>query len=341
MKRLFFEPCYSIIVKKYKEWKVMKKIISVLLILVLLCTALYGCGAAETADKPDDCKIGIAAPDVTHGWVAGVAYYAEKYCKEQGITYKITTSADAAEMMASLNDLVTWGADAVILWPQWTGMEDAVSEIIAQGIPVINFDVNINAEGIYKVTGNNYGMGYESAKYIVEKVGEAANIAVMDVPSVGSVTEQRKAGFYAYLDEINYDKSNIFEVSEAAFTRDDGLRDMTDILESHKQVDAVFSMDDETSIGAIQAITEAGRTDIKAITGGGGMQEYFKMIKDTKYASLGLASALYSPSMVEDAVKAAISLCNGEPCESEIVIPTTIVTADNVDNYIDPQNTVY
>lgn len=322
----------------------MKKFISTLLILVVLCTALFGCGAKtqpENTDTPDAYKIGIAAPDVTHGWVAGVAYYAEKYCKEQGITYKITTSADAAEMMANLNDLVTWGADAVVLWPQWTGMEDAVSEIIAQGIPVINFDVNIDAEGIYKVTGNNYGMGYESAKYIVEKVGEAANIAVMDVPSAGSVTEQRKAGFYAYLDEINYDKSNIFEVSEAAFTRDDGLRDMTDILESHKQIDAVFSMDDETSIGAIQAITEAGRTDIKAITGGGGMQEYFNMIKDAEYASLGLASALYSPSMVEDAVKTAIALCNGETCESEIVIPTTIVTADNVDNYIDPQNTVY
>ncbi len=320
----------------------MKKIISVLLIFVFVCSALCGCGAnTKTEETADSYKIGIAAPDVTHGWVAGVAYYAEKYCKEQGITYKITTSADAAEMMANLNDLVIWGADAVVLWPQWTGMEDAVSEIIAQGIPVINFDVNIDVEGIYKVTGNNYGMGYESAKYIVEKVGEAANIAVMDVPSAGSVSAQRKQGFYDYLKEIGYDQSNIFEVSEAAFTRDDGLRDMTDILESHDKIDAVFSLDDETSIGAIQAITEAGRTDIKAITGGGGMQEYFHMIKDAKYASLGLASALYSPSMVEDAVKTAVSLCKGETCESEIVIPTTIVTAANVDEYIDAENTVY
>lgn len=319
----------------------MKKIISLLLAVVLLCTALCGCGANTETEKTDSYKIGIAAPDVTHGWVAGVAYYAEKYCKEQGITYKITTSADAAEMMANLNDLVTWGADAVILWPQWTGMEDAVSEVIAQGIPVVSFDVDINTDGVYKVTGNNYGMGYESAKYITEKVGDGATIAVMDVPSIGSVSAQRKQGFYDYLKEIDYDQSNIFEVSEAAFTRDDGLRDMTDILESHDKIDAVFSLDDETSIGAVQAITEAGRTDIKAITGGGGMQEYFNMIKDAKYASLGLASALYSPSMVEDAVKTAISLCKGESCESEIVIPTTMVTVDNVDEYIDAENTVY
>ncbi len=321
----------------------MKKIISVLLICSFLCIALFGCANSNSGDSGSakERKIGIAAPNVTHGWVAGVAYYAEKYCKEQGITYKITTSADAAEMMANLNDLVTWGADAIVLWPQWTGMEDAVAEIVETGIPVVSFDVDVNTDGIHKVTGNNYGMGYESAKYIVEKVGEAANIAVLDVPSAGSVASLRKQGFYDYLDEIKYDKSNIFEVSEEDFTRDNGLKDMTDILESHEQIDAVFSMDDEISIGVIQAITEAGREDIHAITGGGGMQEYFKMIKDEKYASLGLASALYSPAMVENAVETAIALSNGEECEACIVIPTTIVTAANVDEYIDANNTVY
>ena len=316
----------------------MKRILSVLLALLLLCSALCGCTGTE---KKNPVKIGIAAPNVTHGWVAGVAYYAEKYCREHDLTYKITTSADAAEMMANLNDLVIWGARVIVLWPQWTGMESAVSELIAQGIKVINFDVELNCEGIYKVTGNNYDMGYQSAKYIVEKVGEAASIAVLDVPSAGSVSALRKQGFYDYLNEIKYDQSGIFEVSEAGFTRDNGLKDMTDILAGHDHIDAVFSLDDETSIGAVQAIMEAGRTDIKAITGGGGMQDYFRMIKDEKYASLGLASALYSPSMVEEAIRIAVALCNGETCEKNIVIPTTIVTAENVDSFLDPNNSVY
>lgn len=318
--------------------KILRKVISLVLVLAVFAGLFCGC-SAETGEK--SVKIGIAAPEVTHGWVAGVAYYAEKYCKAQNIDYKITTSSDAAEMAANLNDLITWGADAVILWPQWTGMEDSVAEIIDQGIPVVSFDVDIDCEGIYKVSGNNYDMGYQSAKYITEKVGDGADIAVLDVPSAGSVSALRKQGFYDYLKEVNYDESGIFEVSLDGFTRDAGLKDMTDILESHKNVDAVFSIDDEISIGAIQAITEAGRTDIKAITGGGGMQEYFKMIKDEKYSSLGLSSALYSPSMVEEAVKSAISLYNGEKCEEVIVIPTTVVTPENVDTYIDEENTVY
>ena len=299
------------------------------------------CTGKKDDPDPAGIKIGIAAPDVTHGWVAGVAYYAEKYCKDNGLAYRITTSSDAAEMTANLADLEVWGADVILAWPQWTGMETAIGELVEKGIPVVNFDVDIAVDGVYKVTGDNYGMGYQSAKYIVEKVGEAANIAVMDVPSSGSVCELRKQGFYAYLDEIGYDKSNIFEVSEAAFTREDGLKDMTDILESHSRIDAVFSMDDETSIGCVQAIVEAGRTDIKAITGGGGMQEYFRMIADEQYSALGLASALYSPSMVEDAVKIAVKLYNGEECDKVIVIPTTIVSAANANEYIDEGNKVY
>ena len=295
--------------------------------------------AVEEAAAPV-IKVGIASPDNTHGWVAGVAYFAEKYCKDNGYEYKVTTASDAAEMAANLSDLVAWGATLVVSFPQWAGMETAMQEVIDAGIPVVNFDVDVDCQGIYKVTGDNYDMGYQSAKFIIEKAGDAATIAVLDVPSSGSVAELRKQGFYDYLTEVGYDQSNIFEIV-TAFTRDDGLKDVADLLENYDHIDALFSLDDETSIGAIQAITEAGRTDIKAITGGGGCQEYFNMIADEQYAGLGLASALYSPMMIQDAIDTGIAILNGETPEAVIVIPTTIVSAENVADFLDPENDVY
>lgn len=296
--------------------------------------------AAAEAAAPE-IKVGIAAPAVTHGWVAGVAYYAEKYCKDNNLEYKITTSSDAAEMASALNDLVAWGATVIVSWPQWSGMETAMQEIIDSGIPVVNFDVDVDCTGIYKVTGDNYDMGYQSAKYIVEKAGEAAHIVVLDVPSSGSVCELRKQGFYAYLDEISYDKSNIKEYQLNSFAAADAQSAMADILEANPQIDAIFSMDDETSIGTLNTLVEAGRTDVKAITGGGGCQAYFKMIADEAYATYGPASALYSPNMVEDAIETAIKVMNGETVDPVVVIPTTIVSADNVADYLDENNTVY
>ena len=316
----------------------MKKIIAIALALVMVL-GLVACGNAAPAEKK--VKVGIAAPDATHGWVAGVAYYAEKYCQDNTLEYKISTSADAAEMQAGLEDLVAWGATIIVSFPQWAGMETAMQEIIDQGIPIVNFDVDVDCQGIYKVTGDNYDMGYQSAKYILEKVGDAASIAVMDVPASASVCELRKQGFYDYLKEVGYDTSNIFEVTLESFARDDGVAVMADVLESYDHIDAVYSMDDETSLGCIQAINEAGRTEIKAITGGGGCQEYFKVIASEEGKAIGAASALYSPAMIQDAIKVAIKVLNGEEADPVLVIPTTIVSADNVADHLDANNNVY
>ena len=86
----------------------MKKLIALLLVLAM-ALSLAACGAKEEAPKAEAAKtvkVGIVAPDVTHGWVAGVAYYAEKYCQDNGLEYKVHTSADAAEMQAGLQALV-------------------------------------------------------------------------------------------------------------------------------------------------------------------------------------------------------------------------------------------
>ncbi len=327
----------------------MKKVISLVLCAVMVLGLFAGCGSKteapaatpDAAPAPAAIKVGIAAPDVTHGWVAGVAYYAEKYCKDNGLEYKVSTSADAAQMQAGLQDLVAWGATVIVSFPQWAGMETAMQEIIDMGIPVVNFDIDVDCEGIYKVTGDNYDMGYQSAKYIVEKAGEAANIAVLDVPSSGSVCQLRKQGFYDYLTEVGYDQSNIVEFQLDSFSRDDGQSAAADILEKMPVIDAFYSMDDETSMGTILAMEEAGRTEIKAITGGGGCQEYFKIIGSDEGKAIGAASALYSPAMIQDAIKTGIKLLNGETVDAVLVIPTTIVSAANVADFLDASNNVY
>ena len=110
---------------------------------------------------------------VTHGWVAAVAYNAEQRAKELGVDYKVATSANAEEMTTQLADLLTWGATAIVAFPQWSGMEDPIKEALDKGVVVVNFDIDIAVDGVYKVTGDNYDMGVQGAKYIVDKVGDA------------------------------------------------------------------------------------------------------------------------------------------------------------------------
>ena len=292
----------------------------------------------DTSTAGEVYKIGVLAPEVTHGWSAGVAYYAEKRCQgladEGKIEYRVSVSGDGAEMTNQLDELKTWGADAIVAFPQWEGMEVPIQQAIEEGITVVNFDIAIEAEGIYRVSGDNYDMGFQSAQYIVDKIGTEGTVVILDVPTSGSVAELRKQGFLENLAEIAPNMKTVEYATQ--FTREDGLADMADILTANPQIDAVFSMDDETSIGAIQAIRDAGRTDIKVITGGGGAQEYFNMMLAEENQDLWIQSATYSPDMVEDAVDMAVDILNGNiPSDPVKIIPTTIVDRENASEFLD------
>ncbi|MCR1898370.1 ABC transporter substrate-binding protein [Irregularibacter muris] len=322
----------------------MKKFLVILLaVTLLLVPLLAGCNSSP-ADTQSDAgakegesqakhKIGILAPAVTHGWVAAVAYNAEERCKELGeeIEYNIQTSNNAEEMTAQLDDLMTWGADAIVAFPQWEGMEVPIQRALEAGITVVNFDIVIDEEGVYRVSGDNEDMGIQGANYIVDKIGTEGTVVMLEVPTSGSVSELRKKGFVETIEKIAPDLEVITYATQ--FTREDGLKDFADILTSNKKIDAVYSMDDETSIGVLQAIQEAGRKDIKVVTGGGGMQEYFKMMPENE--DIWIQSALYSPAMVKDAVDVAVKVLNGEKPEEVTIIPTTIVDRDNYTEFLD------
>ena len=310
----------------------MKKILTVLVVLAMV---LSMCGMTAVAEGQH--KIGILAPATTHGWVGGVTYFAQQAADSLDIDYTLLTSSDADEMSSQIEQLIQLGVEAIVVWPQFTGIETAAEMALEQGIKIYNFDMIINvdekyADDMYVLTGDNYGMGVAGAQYIVDKIGTEGKVLVMDVPGSGNVAADRKAGFMDTMAEIAPDMEFI-EIS-TAFAREDGLNDMADALTANPQIDAVFSMDDETSIGALQAIVEAGRTDVKAITGGGGCQEYFNMMGDEKYAGIWVSSATYAPDMIVSCVENAVKVLEGEDVEHTIVLPTNVVDRDNVADYL-------
>ena len=173
----------------------MKKILAVVVALILALGCLGITAVAE--EKP---LIGILAPATTHGWVGGVAYFAQQAADELDLNYKLLTSSDADEMSSQIEQLIQLGAKAIVVWPQFTGVETAAEMALEQGIIIYNFDMKINvdekyADNMYFLSGDNYGMGVAGAKYIVDKIGTEGTVLVMDVPTSGSVAELRKAGF--------------------------------------------------------------------------------------------------------------------------------------------------
>jgi len=318
----------------------MKKILA-LLLAVMMMMGMVSVASAET----DETYIGILAPVASHGWVAGVAYYAQQTADETGVKYTLLTAENAEEMSSGIEQFITLGVDAIVVWPQFPGVATAAEKALDAGIVIYNFDMTIEVseeyadhENLYVLTGDNYGMGVEGAKYIVDKIGTEGTVLVLDNPGSGPVAEARIQGFNDTIAEIAPDLT--IETIATTYVAADAQADVADALTAYDHIDAIFSLDDESSIGALQAIAEAGRTDIKAITGGGGCQKYFGMMTDETYAGISICSATYSPTMISTCIENTLKVLAGEEVENLIVDPTTIVDAANVEEFLD-ENSPY
>jgi len=306
-----------------------------LILLLVFGMTLTGCGGQSAPEQEEESAplIGISLPAADHGWVAAVSYYAEKTAQELGMNYKLVTSSDPNQQASQIEELISMECAAIVLFPHNNELTVAAQKILDAGIPLINFDRKVDVDATCYLAGDNPGIGANGAEYIAEKLGGKGNVVIAHVPAYGSIDVERVDAFKEVIAEKYPDIKIIGDYGAPSSSKEDGLKMMTDILTANPQIDAVYSMDDELSMGLFQAITEAKRTDIKAITGGGGAQDYFDLMQTT---DVNLASALYSPSMISECVKIANDLVNnGVTPEKEIIIPATIVDKANVADYLD------
>jgi len=305
-----------------------KKILSFVLLAVIVVAS--ACSVAAAAEQK---LIGISIPAADHGWVAAVAYFAEKEAKELGINYRLVTSSNTNEQANQIDDLINLKCDTIVLFPHNNELDVAAQKILDAGIKLVNFDRKVDVDATCYLAGDNPGIGVNGAKYIGEKLGGQGKVVIMHVPAYGSIDFERVEAFKTTTKAEFPGIEIIGEYGSPSSSKEDGLKTMTDVLTANRQIDGVYSMDDELSLGILQAIKDAGRTDIKVITGGGGAQEYFEVMKDS---DINIASALYSPAMIRQCVKIADDIANkGLTVEKAIILPATIVDKTNVDGYLD------
>lgn len=284
----------------------------------------------------EDGMIGIAVPSADHGWTAGVAYYALAKCEELGLVegedYRLLTSDSVNDQANDIDDLINLGCTSIVLLPHNDEVSVAAQNIIDAGINLIVFDRKVTGDYTAYLAGDNAGIGTNAAAYIGEALGGEGIVAVMSAPSVGSVSVERTEAFIEAMEE-NYPNIELIECTAEAFTQEAGLTMASDLLTANSQIDAIFSIDDEPSLGILQAVREADRDDVLIISGGGGAQAWYEEIQSEE--GITLFTETYSPSMIGDAIELALSIQQGESFEKDTILPNETVDASNVADYID------
>ncbi|QHJ72075.1 substrate-binding domain-containing protein [Planococcus halotolerans] len=321
----------------------MKKFI-ILMLALAAAMVLAACGedggTAEGGSGDDDTlTIGISLPSATHGWMGALIDNAEQQAKElqesEGIEYVMTNAADPNKQANDVDDLIAQGVDVIVMLPIESAALTPVGQKVKDaGIPLVIVDRELeNDAATVVVKGDNEGIGINAGEYFIEQLnGQGKIVEISGPPS--SVTEQRGSGFKEAID--GQDGMEIIASQSGDFSTEKSLEVMENILQANPEIDAVFTQDDGMALGVLQAIKEAGRTDIQFVTGAGGAKQVFEDIQNDGLMS---ATFLYSPTMVRDAVKIAGELAQGnEPEETMVIKEATQVTEENVDEYYDPES---
>lgn len=296
-------------------------------------------GSSVGGKEDDKLKIGISLPSATHGWMGALIDSAEKQAKElkesDGIEYVMTNATDPNKQANDVDDLIAQDVDVIVMLPIESAALTPVGQKIKDaGIPLVIVDRELeNDAATVVVKGDNEGIGVNAGKYFVEKLnGKGKVVEITGPPS--SVTEQRGSGFKEAMESAG--GIDVIASQSGDFSTEKSLEVMQNILQAHPHIDAVFTQDDGMALGVLQAIKEAGRKDIKFITGAGGGKAVFDNMKED---GLITATFLYSPTMVADAVKIAADIAQGnDPDENIIVKEATQVTKDNVEEYYNPDS---
>jgi ribose transport system substrate-binding protein len=132
----------------------------------------------------------------------------------------------------------------------------AVEALNEEGIPVATIDRKVEGgELLVHVGADNVEGGRVAARYVIEKLGGKGNVLELEGTPGASPAIDRKAGF----DEVIATSDIKILVSQTArFERAMGQSVMENLLQVHKDFQAVFAANDEMILGSVEAMDAAG-----------------------------------------------------------------------------------
>ena len=313
-------------------------------VIVALLTVLFGACSKQEEKRPDGTyRIGFANASISNSWRVKMMDMLLEEAARLGNVQIIETDAqdDASRMNANIESMLQQNLDAILITPV---VEDAVNPGIemafASGIPVIIFDRHCSTEDFSHFVGySDRQNGVETAKLMVEaltkKYGEPrGNLVAFDSIAGSSTDRLIKEGWDEVLSQ--YSGIKIVARQYTDFEVSLGKSFMEDCLARFRpgEIDGFISQDGGVTLGAFDAIDEAGRGGEGLLcTNADGINGVCRLVKEGRVYGL----TQFPCKAGVDALRVAIDCIEGRaPSTKEVMMDSIVVTGANVDEYYIP-----
>ncbi|MBT2407873.1 MULTISPECIES: ABC transporter substrate-binding protein [unclassified Streptomyces] len=233
-------------------------------------------GSTDGKGSGHKLTVGFSQVGAESGWRTANTKSVQDAAKKAGITLKFSDAQQKQEnQIKAIRSFIQQKVDVIAFSPVVeSGWDTVLKEAKAAHIPVVLTDraVDSEDESLYATfLGSDFvEEGKKAGDWLVKEYqgkSDAVNIVELQGTTGSAPANDRKSGF---ADVIKTDaKFKITASQTGDFTRAKGKEVMQAFLKSQPKIDVLYAHNDDMTLGAIQAIEEAGKkpgTDIKIIS---------------------------------------------------------------------------
>jgi len=306
---------------------------------LLAASALAGSATSSPAKHQraaGGITLGFSQVGSESGWRTANTKSIQSSAKAAGINLKFSDAQQKQEnQIAAIRSYIQQHVNVIAFSPVVESGWDAVlNEAKRAGIPVILTDRAVDSKdtSLYKTfIGSDFiKEGEMAGEYLAKAVNGKAKIIELQGTIGSSPANDRQKGFADYIKD--HPDMQIIASQSGDFARDKGRQVFETLYQAHPEATALYSHNDEMTMGAIAAMEAAGKVPGKDLI--------IASIDGTKDAANALSSGKVvvvvecNPKFGPAAFAAVEKYGNGEKIEARLVNTDRVFTKDNVAAYL-------
>jgi ribose transport system substrate-binding protein len=260
----------------------------------------------------------------------------KQLCKQDGLTCDILDpELNAVTQDAQLETAITDGVNAVLYFPVNIDTERPILlKLKAAHIPVVNWGSRVKASDsslvvTYAGENSTYEGDVMGKQLCKDAAGKPTNVAMVTGLAGSDATVERTQGFMTAIKAC----SNVHVVASEPgnFDQATALTVTADMLQSHPNLQAIYSEDDVMGLGVISAVKSAHMLGKIKIYGVGGERLFVAAIK----AGEAQATVGQDPwSYAEVGIRSVLQVLAGKHLPAYEGIAAPIITKANAGSYV-------
>lgn len=310
----------------------MKKQIAMLTALATLTMAVAPISVLADEEKVDIAVVSISAADSNNvRYIKGLEDGAEQYGYEVSV---LDADGSTDKANSAFANFVSRGADVIVdmVFPA-TSIATGLKSAEDAGIPVVTWGGGM-ADGVWYTNGSGGPTATDVIKKMIEDMDGEGELLALTYHE-GQVARDREA----ILDELLADYPDI-EVTKNEVNIPGTLQNAMEYANAwltSRPADgtnyAVWGSWDDPALGAISTLKQMGRTDVK-VYGQNGNADALQAILDGTMTATSWQSGYDEGIAAMEAIHEILE--KGEEFEkTEEVVPVVVVTADNIEKFIE------